>query len=331
MSRDNNDLVDPDVDVLVIGGGAAGLTAAVTLGRARRNTVVIDSGAPRNAPSPGVHMFLTRDGISPADLTGIGRQEVESYGGRFIDGTAVTASRSGENFAVTIDDGRAITARRLMVTTGLTDELPDIPGVRELWGRDVHHCPYCHGWELDGRAVGVIGSGPRAVHQALMFRQWVSDLVLFLHSAPDLTAEEEEQLAARGIRVVIGQIDSLEIVDGHLAGVRMADGDVVARQSVVVAPRMVARSGVLTSLGLQSVPHPMGLGEFIESDAFGLTAVAGVWVAGNVADLSAGVIGAAAAGMVAATAVNADLIAEDTRRAVAVYRKSTHEVPVDAL
>jgi len=111
----------------------------------------------------------------------------------------------------------------------------------------------------------------------------------------------------------------------------MTDGEVVARQSVVVAPRMVARSDVLTSLGLQSVPHPMGLGEFIESDAFGLTAVAGVWVAGNVADLSAGVIGAAAAGMVAATAVNADLIAEDTRRAVAVYRKSTHEVPVDAL
>ena len=193
-----------------------------------------------------------------------------------------------------------------------------------------NHCPYCHGWELDGRAVGVIGSGPRAVHQALMFRQWVSDLVLFLHSAPDLTDEEAEQLAARGIRVVIGRIDSLEIVDGHLAGVRMADGDVVARQSVVVAPRMVARSGVLTSLGLQSVPHPMGLGEFIESDAFGLTAVPGVWVAGNVADLSAGVIGAAAAGMVAATAVNADLIAEDTRRAVAAYRESSPNMSIDA-
>jgi len=329
MSRENNDQVDPDVDVVVIGGGAAGLTAAVTLGRARRSTVVIDSGAPRNAPSAGVRMFLTRDGTAPADLTGIGRQEVESYGGRFIDGTAVTAARSGENFAVSVDNGRTVTARRLVVTTGLTDELPNIPGVHELWGRDVHHCPYCHGWELDGRAVGVIGTGPRAVHQALMFRQWVSDLVLFLHTAP--CSEEAEQLAARGIRVVIGRVDSLEIVDDHLAGVRMADGRVVARQSVVVAPRMVARSEVLTSLGLQSVPHPMGLGEFIESDAFGLTAVPGVWVAGNVADLSAGVIGAAAAGMVAATAVNADLIAEDTRRAVAMYRKSTHEVPVDAL
>jgi thioredoxin reductase len=276
-------------------------------------------------------MFLTRDGMSPSDLTGIGRQEVESYGGRFMDGTAVTASRSGQNFVVTIDDGRTITARRLVVTTGLTDELPDIPGVRELWGLDVHHCPYCHGWELDGRAVGVIGSGPRAVHQVLMFRQWVSDLILFLHTAPEPTAEEAEQLAARGIRVVTGRVDSLDIVDGRLAGVRMADGRVVARQSVVVAPQMMARSGVLSSLGLGPVPHPMGLGEFIESDAFGLTAEPGVWVAGNVADLSAGVIGAAAAGMVAATAVNADLIADDTRRAVAVYRDSQSREPTQAL
>ena len=240
MSRNGNDQVDPDVDVAVIGGGAAGLTAAVTLGRARRSTVVIDSGAPRNAPSAGVHMFLTRDGISPADLTGIGRQEVESYGGRFIDGTAVTASRSGENFAVTIDDGRAITARRLMVTTGLTDELPDIPGVRELWGRDVHHCPYCHGWELDGRAVGVIGSGPRAVHQALMFRQWVSDLVLFLHSAPDLTAEEEEQLAARGIRVVIGirAVTGISAMIGTVA--------IVSRAGVGSTTSIASTAGIMT-------------------------------------------------------------------------------------
>ena len=112
-----------------------------------------------------------------------------------------------------------------MVTTGLTDELPDIPGLRELWGRDVHHCPYCHGWELDGRAVGVIGSGPRAVHQALMFRQWVDDLVLFLHSAPDLTARRKNswQLGDQG-RHRAGRWLSRSL-DGHLAGVRMADGE----------------------------------------------------------------------------------------------------------
>ena len=311
-----------DVDVVVIGGGAAGLNAAVTLGRARRSVVVIDSGAPRNAPADGVHMFLTRDGIPPAELIGIGRREVAAYGGRFVDGEAVRAHRSGEMFTVTLADDRVITARRLVVTTGLVDELPDVPGLRDLWGRDVHHCPYCHGWELDGRTVGVLGSGPMAVHQALMFRQWVPDLVLFQHTAPDPTPEQAEQLAALGVPVVVGRVDSLEVQDGHLAGVRMADGSVVPRQSLVVAPRMVARSQVLSSLGLTPSPHPLGLGEFIESDTTGSTGVPGVWVAGNVTNLSAGVILAAADGMVAAIAANADLIVEDTAKAVAVYRES---------
>lgn len=310
-----------DVDVVVIGGGAAGLNAAVTLGRARRSVLVVDSGAPRNAPADAVHMFLTRDGISPAELVSIGRREVESYGGRFIDGTAVSATRAGENFAITLDDCRVITSRRLVVTTGLVDELPDVPGVQELWGIDVHHCPYCHGWELDGHAVGVLGTGPMAVHQALMFRQWASDLVLFLHTAPPLSPEQAEQLAARGIRVITGRVDSLDVEQGRLAGVRLADGTVIARDSVVVGPRMVARSQLLTSLGLAPSSHPMGMGEFIESDATGLTAIPGVWVAGNVTDLMAGVIAAAAAGMMAAIAVNSDLILDDVEKAVAAYRE----------
>jgi thioredoxin reductase len=194
-------------------------------------------------------MFLTRDGITPADLVRIGRQEVDFYGGRMIHGEAKTAGRIAEGFEVTLGDGSVITVRRLMVTTGLIDELPDVAGLRELWGRDVHHCPYCHGWELHDQAVGVLGSSPRAVDQALLFRQWVSDLVLFVHTAPELTAEHAEQLAARGVRVVSGLVDSLQVVDGHLAGVKMCDGTAVARQSLVVGPRMVARSQVLARLG----------------------------------------------------------------------------------
>jgi thioredoxin reductase len=309
-------------DVAVIGGGAAGLTGAVTLGRTRRSVVVIDSGEPRNAPSDGVHMFLTRDGIKPAEFGELGRREVETYGGRVISATAVGVRRAVDTFEVTLDTGAVIAARRLLVTTGLIDELPDVPGLRQLWGRDVHHCPYCHGWELHGRTVGVLGSGPRAVHQALMFRQWVDDLVLFVHTAPEPTPDELEQLAARGIRVVPGLVDSLDTVNGRLSGVRMADGTVVARQSLVVAPRFVARSQVLESLGLSAKEHPMGLGEFIPADGTGMTAVPGVWVAGNVTDLSAGVVIAAAGGMLAATTINADLIAEDTRNAVVAYRES---------
>lgn len=306
----------------MIGGGAAGLTAAVTLGRARRSVVVIDAGTPRNAPAAGVHMFLTRDGVSPAEFARMGRAEAQSYGAVLVEGEAIAARRSGAGFEVSLEDGTVVRAGRLLVTTGLIDELPPVPGVRELWGRDVHHCPYCHGHELAGHAVGVLGGGPMAVHQALMFRQWVSDLVLFVHTAPEPTPEQAEQLAARGIRVVTGAVDSLQVLDGQLSGVRMADGTVIPRRSLVVTPRFIARSAVLTSLGLAPGPHPMGVGEFIAADATGLTAAAGVWVAGNVTDLSASVVVAAAGGMLAGAAINADLIAADTSQAVAAYRES---------
>jgi len=206
------------------------------------------------------------------------------------------------------------------VATGLVDELPDVSGLRERWGRDVLHCPYCHGWEVRDQAVGILGSGPMAVHQALLFRQLTSDLVLFAHTAPALTDEQAEQLAARGIRVVTGLVDALEVVDDRLSGVRLRDGTIVARQALVVGPRVVARSQVLASLGLHPTAHPLGVGEFVAADATGLTEVPGVWVAGNVTDLSAQVVSAAAAGVFAGAAIDADLIAEDTRQAVTAYR-----------
>jgi thioredoxin reductase len=322
MLQTPGDSFTPQFDVAVIGGGAAGLTAAVTLGRSRRSVVVIDSAAPRNAPSDGIHMFLTRDGMQPADFVRAGRAEVDHYGGRVLDGEVTSARQVGGGFEVALAGGSTMTAARLLVTTGLVDELPDVPGVRELWGLDVHHCPYCHGYELRGRAVGVLSSGQLGLPRALMFRQLVTDLTLFVHDAPEPTPEEAEQLAARGIRVVSGLVDSLRVSDGRLAGANMSDGSFVALQSLAVGPRMVARSRVLTSLGLTSTQHPMGFGEFVAGDATGLTEIPGVWVAGNVTDLMAGVVGAAAAGMAAAAAINLDLIAEDTRKAVAAYRDS---------
>jgi thioredoxin reductase len=309
-------------DVAVIGGGAAGLSAAVALGRSRRTVIVLDDGKPRNAPAAGVHNFLSREGTPPAELLAAGRCEVEAYGGLIVRTEATQARRDGDGFAVTTRDGGVVRARRLVVTAGLIDELPDVPGVRELWGSDVVHCPYCHGWEHAGEAIGVLGSGPVAVHQALLFRQLTEDLVLFLHTAPPLTAEESEQLAALGVRVVSGAVERLETTGGRLSGVRMRDGAFVPRTALVVGPRMVARSGVLAGLGLQAVPRALGaaFGEFIESDQTGRTAVPGVWVAGNVTDLQAQVITAAAQGLMAGAAVNADLVSEDARRAVAAAR-----------
>jgi thioredoxin reductase/SAM-dependent methyltransferase len=224
---------------------------------------------------------------------------------------------------VELASGRTLQARRLLVTTGLTDELPEIPGVRELWGTDVLHCPYCHGWEVRDRPIGVVATGPLSLHQAQLWRQWSADVVLFLHTAPEPDDATAEALAARGVRVVRGEVAALEVGDGRLTGVRLADGEVVPRAAVVVAPRFTARSAVLAGLGLAAEPFTMGeavVGSHVPVDARGATTVPGVWAAGNVADPGAQVVSAAAAGLGAGAQLNADLVAEDTRLAVEVLR-----------
>ncbi|MEU3372604.1 NAD(P)/FAD-dependent oxidoreductase [Streptomyces sp. NPDC006660] len=306
-------------DVVVIGGGAAGLSGALTLGRARRSVLVIDAGEPRNAPAHGVHAYLGREGVAPGELLATGRAEVLGYGGQFLSGTATGAERDGDGFRVRLADGQEVRARRLLVTTGLVDELPDVPGLAGLWGSDVLHCPYCHGWEVRDRAIGVLGTGPLAVHQALLWRQWSDDVTLFLHTMDDPDAQQYEELAARGVRVVVGEVTALETREGRLHGVRLASGTLMTRQVLAVATKLVARAGVLGSLGLEPADLEMAgavIGSHIPADATGATEVPGVWVAGNVASPLDQVVVAAAAGVRAGAAINADLIAEETRRAV---------------
>lgn len=315
-----NDQLNGSYDVVVVGGGPAGLSGTLMLARALRSVVVIDAGAPRNAPAVGVHGLLARDGIRPTELLERGRAEVRRYGGHIVSGEVDGVKRDDNGFEVALTDGRAIRARRLLVTTGLVDELPDVPGLRARWGRDVVHCPYCHGWEVRDQAIGVLASGPLSVHQALLFRQWSDDVTFFSHTRPSPTEEEAEQLAARGISVVEGEVASLEIVEDRLVGVRLTDSTLVSREVVAVSSRMTARAGFLATLGLQAAEHPAGVGEHIPSDATGRTEVPGVWVAGNVTDLAAQVGNAAAAGASAAAQINADLVAEDTRQAVAAHR-----------
>ena len=316
-------------DVVVVGGGAAGLSGALALGRARRTVLVADGGLPRNAPAAAMHNYLGRDGTPPGDLLAAGRAEAAGYGVQLVRAEAVAARIVSAGFVVELAGGRAVRARRLLVTTGLVDELPTVPGLRELWGRDVLHCPYCHGWEVRDQPVGVLSTGPFAVHQALMWRQWSPDVTLFLHTAPEPTPQEAEQLAARGVGVVAGEVVGLELAGDRLHGVRLATGAVVPRAALVVSPRFTARSGVLSSLGLLSVEQELNghvYGSAVPADAFGGTAVPGVWVAGNVTDLRAQVVVAAAAGLAAAVAINSDLITEDTRRAV----KNRREGPFSA-
>jgi thioredoxin reductase len=304
-------------DVAVIGGGAAGLNGALMLVRSRRSVVVIDAGSPRNAPAAGVHGFLSRDGMPPSELLERGRAEVRGYGGQLMPGRVVSVARENGWFGVMLADGRSLHARRLLVATGLTDELPAIAGLRDRWGRDVIHCPYCHGWEVRDKAIGVIATGPMSVHQAQLFRQLSDDVTFFSHTMPP---EQPEQLTARGIGIVDGAVVAVQVSDDHIVGIRLQDGTVVSRDVVVVAPRMTAHAEILSPLGLAPVEHPAGT--YIPADATGRSEVPGVWVAGNVTDLAAHVGAAAAAGAVAGAHINADLVAEETREAVALLATS---------
>jgi thioredoxin reductase len=305
-------------DVVVIGGGPAGLNGALMLARSRRAVLVIDAGEPRNTPAEGVHGLLGHDGIPPAELLERGRTEVRRYGGQVVPGRVTRAARNGDGFIVELADGRSIGARRLLVTTGLVDELPDLPGVQEGWGRDVLHCPHCHGWEVRDKAIGVLASGPNSIHQALLFRQLSDDVLYFSHRMPPEDGQAQ-QIASRGIRVVNGEVASLEVIEHRLTGVRLRDGVLVDRDILVVSTRMVAQAGFLADLGLNPTEHPSGLGEHIKVDPAGLTDVPGVWAAGNVTDLAAQVGTSAAAGAWAAIRINADLVDEETHRAVQAY------------
>lgn len=315
--------MESSYDVVVVGGGAAGLSGALALARARRSVLVVDSGAPRNAPAGGVHNYLGREGTPPGELVAAGRAEVASYGGEVVTGSVTAARAEGGGFRVELDDGTSVGARRLLVTTGLVDELSDVPGLAQRWGRDVLHCPYCHGWEVREQSIGVLSTGPMAAHQALLFRQWSSDVTLFLHTGPELTDEQSEQLAARDIAVVDGEVTGLQVTDDRLTGLQLAGGQVIGCRAVVVAPRVAARAEVLTGLGLGTTDLEIDgyvFGSHVAADAKGATSIPGVWVAGNVTDPLAQVISSAAAGLNAAAAINGDLVAEDTADAVTARR-----------
>ena len=314
---------DALIDAVVIGGGAAGLNAALMLGRSRRSVVVIDSATPRNAPAEGVHGLLGLEGIPPAELYRRGRGEVRRYGGLVVSGQVASAkpaapSADGDlRFAVTLTDGRTLASRRVLVATGLRDVLPDVPGLAAHWGRGVVHCPYCHGWEVRDEPIGILASGPHSVHQALLFRQ-ISDDIVYFTGGGDLDTGTRARFAARHMAIVDSPI--AEVVggeDGGLAGVLLADGQIVARRVLAVATTMHARTEELDGLGLPMEDLPEGMGRRIASRLAGTTAVPGVWVAGNATDPFAQVGASAAAGAMAGAHINAHLAAADTDAAVA--------------
>lgn len=317
-------------DVVVVGGGVAGLGGAMALGRSRRSVLVIDAGEPRNAPSDHAHNYLGREGVSPLELLEIGREEVAAYGVEVISDHVIGLSGELDAFLVTTAAGRRFGARRVLVTAGVVDELPDVPGLAERWGIDVLHCPYCHGWEVRDQPIAILATTPMAAHHGLLFRQLSDDVVMVVHDGVEIPDEEMEKLGAIGVRTSHGTPREVVVEGGSLVGLRLADGSVLERRAIVVASQPHVRADFLTDLGIDPTPFEMNgvtYGSVIAVEPSGATSVPGIFAAGNATDISMILVASAAHGTRVGAWINADLAGADATRAVKDRRDGFFERP----
>lgn len=298
MSHHDTPVFERHCDVCVIGGSAAGLAAALQLGRQRRSVIVLDAREPRNAPAAHLHSYLGFEGRPPAELLEAGRAEVRRYGGEIIDGRVSRVTRTPDGgLRAELAGGHSVIARRVLAATGITDELPEIEGIARHWGREVLHCPFCHGYEVRDQAVAMIVTHPAGLRAAPLFRQLTSQLTIILHDAAGTDPAQLAALAQSGVRIVEQQVRRItEDADGRLTGVQLADGTLIEAAAVVTGPRFRARAEPLEGLGLHPAAHPSGLGDVIETDTTGATTVPGVFAAGSVTDPGQQVLEAAAHG-----------------------------------
>lgn len=303
-------------DVIVVGAGPAGLSAAVMLGRSLRSVLVLDTGAPRNRFAAQMHGVLGNEGANPLDFLGRARAETEAYGVRFSSAQAATVSETTEGIILTTTDGETLTARNLIAATGVSDDLPAIPGLADGWGSDVLHCPYCHGWEVRGRRLGVLATSPLALHQVQLIRQWSPDLTFFSAAAGPVDDAVARALAARGVVTEPRPVTELIRNDaGSLTGVRVQSGDVVALDAIFTAATLRPNDAYLNDLGLERTESMFG--SFIQADDTGKTSNPRIRVAGNIATPAGNVTISMASGTMAGSMVNMDLVTEDFSLAVA--------------
>ena len=301
-------------DAVVVGAGSAGLSAALMLGRARRRVLVLDGGEPRNAPASGVHYFLTRDGTPPDELLRIGREQLEPYSGVEVRRAGATgATGSDGDFLVTLEDESTVGTRKVLLATGVHDELPERPGFRELWGRGSYHCPYCHGWEVRDRPLAVLNSGEDAADQAAMIYNWSRDLFLLTDGPAKLDDEAREKLGVLGIPLIETPISRLEgdSASRVLYRIDFEDGTELTREALFYRPPQRQRSDLAEGLGCEfETPGP--LLTVIKNDSMTReTTVPGVYVAGDAGSMLQGAIMAAASGASAAAFINHSLITEE--------------------
>lgn len=284
-------------DVAIVGGGPAGLSAALLLGRACKRVVVFDAGPPRNAAAVEMHNFVTRDGIPPAEFRRIAHEQLRPYDVEVRDARVEAIERTGAGFQVHTAAG-AVEARRIILCTGMIDELPALPGYRELWGKSLFQCPYCHAWEVRGRAFGYLAPGPEWLPWAMFLKGWSDDLVVFTSgqfAVPDQVAGD---LARAGIRIEERPVVGLRAHDGKLTAVELAGGAEVTREILFMRPPQ-RQTPLVTSLGLA-----LDAQGFVRVDEQGQTSVPGIYAAGDSTTMMQGALLAAAAGMNAAARLN---------------------------
>ncbi|RFP08596.1 NAD(P)/FAD-dependent oxidoreductase [Duganella sp. BJB475] len=291
-----------EFDVIVIGGSYAGLSAAMQLARARRRVLVIDAGQRRNRYAQHSHGFLGQDGREAAAIVADGRAQLMKYPTvRWIEGSATQAARTAQGFRVTLDDGSAFNALRLLLATGVVDELPPVAGLAERWGSSAFHCPYCHGYELMEGAIGVLATGPLSIHHAMMLPDWGA-VTFFLNGAFEPDEAQLAALAARGVAIERVPVQS---VGGH-AAVQLQDGRSLEMAGLFVLTRTHSGSALAEQLGCEV--EQGATGSHVRVDAMKASSVAGVFVCGDAARMFGNVALAVADGAMAGAAAHQSLI-----------------------
>ncbi|HEV7418476.1 MAG TPA: NAD(P)/FAD-dependent oxidoreductase [Mycobacterium sp.] len=303
-------------DCIVVGGGAAGLSAALVLGRARRRTLVVDEGKQSNLAAHGIGGLLGHDGRPPARLYEAGRAELAAYPTVQVRrGTVVTGTSDGEvhggRFVLELADGSRERTRRVLLATGMEYRPPKIPGLDALWGRSAFHCPFCHGWEVRDQPLAVLARGERSLHAALLLRGWTDDVVVLTDGPAGLDATQRAQLAAADVTVDERPVAEFVSHAGELAAVKFTVGAQLARRGVLVATTLHQRSDLAAQLGVAAAPPGPVAVDAIAIDPFHRTSVPGVFAAGDLSAQMPQVAAAVAAGSLSAAAVVQSLLADD--------------------